>query len=47
MVRADLAAVRAAAHQYGATANDAVLVAVAGALHHVLVTRGNLSASFW
>ena len=40
VVRADLAAVRAAAHRHGATANDAVLVAVAGALHHVLVTRG-------
>ena len=40
VVRADLAAVRAAAHRHGATTNDAVLVAVAGALHHVLVTRG-------
>jgi WS/DGAT/MGAT family acyltransferase len=40
VVRADLAALRAAAHRHGATANDAVLVAVAGALHHVLVTRG-------
>ena len=40
VVRADLAAVRAAAHRHGATANNAVLVAVAGALHHVLVTRG-------
>ncbi len=40
VVRADLAALRAAAHRHGATANDAVLVAVAGALHQVLVTRG-------
>jgi diacylglycerol O-acyltransferase len=40
VVRADLAAVRAAAHRSGATANDAVLVAVAGALHRVLLARG-------
>ncbi len=40
VVRVDLAAVRSAAHQYGATANDAVLVAVAGALHQVLLARG-------
>jgi diacylglycerol O-acyltransferase len=39
VVRADLAAVRAAAHRHGATANDAVLVAVAGALHRVLLSR--------
>jgi diacylglycerol O-acyltransferase len=40
VVRADLAAVQTAAHRHGATTNDAVLVAVAGALRHVLVTRG-------
>jgi diacylglycerol O-acyltransferase / wax synthase len=40
VVRADLAAVRAAAHRHGATANDAILVAVAGALSHVLLSRG-------
>ena len=40
VVRADLAALRAAAHRHGATANDAILVAVAGALHQVLKTRG-------
>jgi len=40
VVRADLAAVRAAAHRHGATANDAILVAVAGALRRVLLTRG-------
>ena len=39
-VRADLAAVRTAVHRYGATTNDAVLVAVAGALHQVLRRRG-------
>jgi WS/DGAT/MGAT family acyltransferase len=40
VVRADLAALRAAAHGHGATVNDAVLVAVAGALHQVLKGRG-------
>jgi len=40
VVRADLAAVRAAAHRHGATVNDAILVVVAGALHTVLKTRG-------
>jgi len=39
-VHADLSAVRAAAHAHGATVNDAVLVAVAGALHRVLAARG-------
>jgi diacylglycerol O-acyltransferase len=33
VVRADVATVRAAAHRYGATTNDVILVAVAGALH--------------
>jgi diacylglycerol O-acyltransferase len=40
VVRADLAAVSAAAHRHGATVNDAVLVAVAGALHRVLMAGG-------
>jgi diacylglycerol O-acyltransferase / wax synthase len=40
VVRADLSAVRAAAHQHGATINDALLVAVAGALRRVLLRRG-------
>jgi WS/DGAT/MGAT family acyltransferase len=40
VVRADVAMVRAAAHGLGATTNDAVLVAVAGALHRVLMARG-------
>lgn len=40
VVRADTAALRAAAHEYGATTNDAILVAVAGALHQVLASRG-------
>ena len=40
VVRADAAALRAAAHEHGATTNDAILVAVAGALHRVLATRG-------
>ncbi|MFF4507367.1 wax ester/triacylglycerol synthase domain-containing protein [Streptomyces sp. NPDC001401] len=39
VVHADLAAVRTAAHRHDATANDAVLVAVAGALHRVLAGR--------
>jgi diacylglycerol O-acyltransferase / wax synthase len=40
VIRTSLAAVRAAAHRHGATVNDAVLVAVAGALHRVLLARG-------
>ena len=40
VVRADIATLRAAAHQHGATTNDAILVAVAGALHQVLMGRG-------
>ena len=46
VVRADLAGVQAAAHRHGATTNDAVLVAVAGALRHVLVTRGEPLGTF-
>lgn len=45
VVHADLAAVRAAAHQHGATVNDAVVVAVAGALHQVLLARGESAGS--
>lgn len=40
VVRADLDALRRAAHRQGATTNDAILVAVAGALHRVLLGRG-------
>jgi diacylglycerol O-acyltransferase / wax synthase len=40
VVRAEAATLRAAAHRHGATANDAILVAVAGALHQVLKARG-------
>ena len=40
VVRTDLGALRAAAHRHGGTVNDAVLTAVAGALHRVLVARG-------
>jgi WS/DGAT/MGAT family acyltransferase len=40
VVRVDLAALRAAAHRHGVTVNDALLVAVAGALHQVLQARG-------
>ena len=40
VVRTDLAALRTAAHRHGVTVNDAILVAVAGALRQVLKTRG-------
>ncbi|MFC3890756.1 wax ester/triacylglycerol synthase domain-containing protein [Lentzea rhizosphaerae] len=40
VVRVPAKALRAAAHRYGATTNDAVLVAVGAALNHVLSTRG-------
>ena len=40
MVKVDHALLREAAHRHGATVNDAVLVAVAGALHRVLLRRG-------
>ena len=40
VVRAELAPVHSAAHLHGATVNDAVLVAVAGALRKVLMARG-------
>ena len=40
VVRADAAPLRTAAHLFGATVNDAILVAVAGALGRVLTARG-------
>lgn len=46
VVRADLAALKRSAHRYGATTNDALLVAVAGALHRVLLTRGESIDAF-
>ena len=46
VVRADLATLRAAAHRHGATTNDAILVAVAGALHRVLLARGERVDTF-
>jgi hypothetical protein len=42
VVRVDHALLRGAAHRQGATTNDAVLVAVGGALHRYLVSRGEL-----
>ena len=39
-VRTDLAAIRALAHGQGATVNDVVLTAVAGALRRLLLVRG-------
>ena len=46
VVRADLAALKRSAHRYGATTNDALLVAVAGALHRVLLARGESIDAF-
>ncbi|MCA2188060.1 wax ester/triacylglycerol synthase domain-containing protein [Nonomuraea cavernae] len=40
VVRADLAAVRSAAHRHGCTVNDVLLTAVTGALHSLLQRRG-------
>ncbi|MFD5246096.1 wax ester/triacylglycerol synthase domain-containing protein [Amycolatopsis sp. NPDC058340] len=40
VVRIPATELRAAAHRYDATVNDAILVAVAGALNRVLVARG-------
>ena len=39
-VRLDRSRLAESAHRYGATANDAVLIAVAAALHEVLLKRG-------
>jgi diacylglycerol O-acyltransferase / wax synthase len=46
VVSADHAALRSAAHSHGATVNDALLVAVSGALHRVLLDRGESLDSF-
>lgn len=46
VARADLAALREVAHRHGGTVNDAVLTAVAGALHRVLKSRGESVANF-
>ena len=46
IVRADLTRVRAVAHAHGATVNDVVLTAVAGALHAVLRARGETVETF-
>ncbi|MBK3641532.1 wax ester/triacylglycerol synthase domain-containing protein [Streptomyces sp. MBT33] len=46
VVRADLAAVRSAAHRHEATVNDLVLVAVAAALRMVLLDRGDTVDAF-
>jgi diacylglycerol O-acyltransferase / wax synthase len=40
VVRLDRAPLRAAAHRHGATTNDAILVAVAAALHQILLSKG-------
>jgi hypothetical protein len=40
VARADLEAVRRTAHAHGATVNDVVLTAVGGALHTLLLARG-------
>jgi len=42
VIRLDRTRLAAAAHRYGATTNDAVLVAVGSALHQVLLARGEL-----
>jgi hypothetical protein len=44
--RADVAALRAVAHRHGATVNDAILAAVAGALHRFLAARGESVETF-
>jgi diacylglycerol O-acyltransferase / wax synthase len=40
VIRTAVAPLRTTAHRHGATVNDAILVAVAGALHRVLLARG-------
>jgi WS/DGAT/MGAT family acyltransferase len=42
-VDADLAAIRDAAHAHGATVNDVMLTAASGALHALLVQRGEVA----
>jgi WS/DGAT/MGAT family acyltransferase len=46
MARTDLASVQRVAHAHGATVNDVVLTAVTGALHTVLVHRGENADRF-
>lgn len=46
MARADLASIRAAGHEHGATVNDVILSAVTGALHTVLSRRGEPADRF-
>lgn len=46
VVRADAGRLRETAHRHGATTNDALLVAVAGALHRLLLARGEHVDSF-
>ncbi|GAB3147742.1 hypothetical protein GCM10027258_41590 [Amycolatopsis stemonae] len=46
VVTTELAALRAGAHRHGASVNDAVLVAVAGALHRLLLARGETVETF-
>jgi diacylglycerol O-acyltransferase / wax synthase len=42
VLRLDRARLSAAAHRYGATTNDAVLVALAAALHQILLAQGEV-----
>lgn len=46
VVRVDIASLASAAHRHGATTNDSLLVAVAGALHRLLLVRGEYIDSF-
>ena len=46
VARADLEALRAAAHRHGGTVNDVLLTAVAGALHTLLDRRGEPIEAF-
>jgi diacylglycerol O-acyltransferase len=46
VLRLDRARLAAAAHHHGATTNDAVLVAVARALHEILLSRGEFVDPF-
>jgi diacylglycerol O-acyltransferase len=46
VARADLEALRAAAHRHGGTVNDVLLTAVAGALHTLLARRGEPIEAF-
>jgi diacylglycerol O-acyltransferase / wax synthase len=46
VVRTEVAPLRAAAHRHGATLNDAVLVAIAGALRQVLMDRSEYLDGF-